>query len=399
MTKSISFLHAADLHLDTAFKGLSKLPSAIRQEIRESTLQAFDRLIEHALKKDVDFILLVGDIFDEATQSLKTQMHLRASFQQLARANIDVFLSYGNHDYLEGNAFALQYPSNVHVFPSEQVTSFVFEKNDAQLAAIYGFSYETRAVTQNKITEYQVQNEQIPFHIATLHGSIYGDKTHTSYAPFQLQELLETPFDYWALGHIHQREILHKNPYIIYPGNIQGRHRNETGLRGCYYVTMDQAITTPSFIPLQSIQFENVVIDLSACTQIDEIEREMEKVLATYKAKTMIHLTIRSHNEEVMKMEQEGVLLELIDIMNDAMLNTSPWKYIYTYRFYYEVKQQVHSSFFTEDVLQELTAINVKETVQELYYTAQNRKFLEALDEASIKEKAQQLLLYGLQKK
>lgn len=69
------------------------------------------------------------------------------------------------------------------------------------------------------------------FHIGMLHGSVEGDAEHNRYAPFQIRELKEKQFDYWALGHIHKREILSEEPYIIYSGNIQGRHRKETGER------------------------------------------------------------------------------------------------------------------------------------------------------------------------
>src|SRR5699024_10800819 len=214
LTQAISFIHAADLHLDTPFKGLTKLPTSLWEDVKESTFLAYDHLIETAIVHEVDFVLLVGDIFDEATQSLKAQMHLRSGFKKLQAKNIAVYISYGNHDFLEGNKFSIEYPNNVHVFSSEKVTSFTYEKNNEKCAEIYGFSYETRAVTDNTIAEYKINQPDIPYHIATLHGSLDGNQSHASYAPFHLQQLVESSFDYWALGHIHQREILQTEPPI-----------------------------------------------------------------------------------------------------------------------------------------------------------------------------------------
>src|SRR5699024_1847764 len=116
------------------------------------------------------------------------------------------------------------------------------------------------------------QDEKIPFHIAMLHGAVHGNKGHDPYAPFNLNDLKKKPFDYWALGHIHKREQLSDSPPIIYPGNIQGRHRNETSEKGCYYVQLSHTSTELEFVPLQSILFEEITVDVSTCKTIYDIE-------------------------------------------------------------------------------------------------------------------------------
>src|SRR5699024_1547924 len=151
-----------------------------------------------------------------------------------------VYLSYGNHDYVSGNKLRLSFPENVHVFPNENIQSFLYENNKEPLAKIYGFSYENRVVLENKESQYEVVDSSVPFHIGTLHGSLDGLEGHDPYAPFHLTDLKAKAMQYWALGHIHQRQIISENPHIIYPGNIQGRHRNEAGEKGCYYVQMTE---------------------------------------------------------------------------------------------------------------------------------------------------------------
>src|SRR5699024_10326836 len=184
VTKSVRFLHAADLHLDSPFKGLARVPERILKEIRNSTFVALERLVETAIAKQVDFILLAGDLFDNERQSLKAQIKLRDLFTTLKEHHIYVFLSYGNHDYTNGNRYPITYPDNVFVFPDERVQSFPYEKNGEQLARIYGFSYENQAVLNNKATEFIPENNQAYFHIAMLHGSIHTNTEHDTYAPF-----------------------------------------------------------------------------------------------------------------------------------------------------------------------------------------------------------------------
>src|SRR5690625_446737 len=129
----ISFIHAADLHLDSPFKGLTRLPDVVFETIRQSTFHAFDRLIQTAINKNVDFVLLVGDLFDNERQGSKAQVHLRKSFERLEQYGINVYLSYGNHDYVNGNKHRISYPKNVHIFPNEMVSSFIYKKNGTAL--------------------------------------------------------------------------------------------------------------------------------------------------------------------------------------------------------------------------------------------------------------------------
>src|SRR5699024_12360777 len=93
----------------------------------------------------------------------------------------------------------------------------------------------------NKTSEYEVQNKQIPFHIATLHGSVHGNTLHDPYTQFSLTDLQTKQFDYWALGHIHERAELATTPPIIYSGNTQGRHSHEQGEKGCNLIEIHTA--------------------------------------------------------------------------------------------------------------------------------------------------------------
>lgn len=396
MTRAISFIHAADLHLDSPFKGLKDVPPSLFSEIRESTFQAFDQLVKTAIHQKVDFILLVGDLFDNERQSLKAQIHLRRAFETLKKNDIHVYLSYGNHDYINGNKYPMEYPDNVHIFPNEKITTFHYEKNNEKIASIYGFSYENRAVMTNKTEQYVIENSSIPFHIAMLHGSLYGNKEHDPYAPFQLQQLRDKHFDYWALGHIHKREMLCDNPPILYPGNIQGRHRHETGEKGCYYVKMTEANVDLQFIPLQAIQFEQVEIDITKCQSIQQVEQTIENVIQTKDVSKLIYLTLYSKNEQAIAYENDGLLEQLIEIMNESFIQLHPWCFIYRYDLRFEQEKVPYDNYFMKDIIYSLEKLDLDKALHELYTDKQGRKFLENVSTDKIKMKAKQLLQYEL---
>lgn len=397
LTKQLTFIHAADLHLDSPFKGLSEVPETIFPHIRNSTFHAFDSLIKLALEYNVDFVLLVGDLFDNEKQSLRAQVFLRDCFERLNQADIKVYLSYGNHDFLRGNIHAITYPENVYVFDSEQVSAFTYKKNGDPLAQIYGFSYETRAVLSNKAKEFNKKKKEIPFHIGMLHGTLYGNKDHQPYAPFRLSDLRNKRFDYWALGHIHKRKILSDAPPIVYPGNSQGRHRHESGEKGCYLVTLSKSDVDLQFIPLQSILFEQLNVDITNCQSIHDVEPLILKKIKKKKNEQLIYINFNGQAKKLYDWDQTNMFKEMIEIMNESLLQSHPWVYIYRYRIELDNKREIEvDDYFLTEYIQALEEIELEDVIKPLINHRDARKHLDLLkkvDFKKIKERAKQLLV------
>lgn len=404
--KEISFIHAADLHLDSPFLGLSHVPDIILNDIQDSTFNALERLIKVAIQKEVDFILLVGDLFDNEKQSLRAQIRLREAFKQLEAHHIQVYLSYGNHDCVSGNIHPVTFPDNVHIFQEETVSSFTYRRNDQALATIYGFSYEGRAVLDNKAKEFKVIDSHTPFHIATLHGSIKSNTDHDVYAPFYLSDLANNDFDYWALGHIHQKNILKEEPLIVYPGNSQGRHRKEEGERGCYYVTLSEEDSNLSFIPLQAIQFKSVAIQATNCLDIYDLEEKINssiQSLSNIDVPILINVTLNSNESNIFTWEANKLLEELIETINEGYVYRDPWRYIYHYNLKTEQQidktQSLAGEHFYSEITKQTEEVNVKSIVGELYNHRQVRKYITTLtheEERAIRQRAEQILYYAL---
>lgn len=273
----IRFIHAADLHLDSPFQGLKAIPKSLFNRVKESTFDALERLVNHAINENVDFIILAGDLFDGENRSFKAQSKLKKAMEKLYAHKISCYIIHGNHDHLKGNWIPLSWPENVFFFKDE--IDFVEFKKAEVAVHLYGFSYPEKSVKENIASKYK-KNGTADFHIGILHGTAEGQEGHDPYAPFSIKQLLEKDFDYWALGHIHKRQILHKEPYITYPGNTQGRHKKELGEKGVFLVELDTMLgSSITFLPTSTIYWEELVVSIDGMNKIDELKMRCEEIL------------------------------------------------------------------------------------------------------------------------
>lgn len=399
--KPIRFIHAADLHIDSPFRGLRNIPDKVFTEVYDSTFLAVTHIVDEAIAREVDFILLVGDVFDEASQSIRGQIHLREQFSRLNQSEIPVYLSYGNHDYLQGAKNRIDYPENVHVFNSEDVTCFSYEKDGETLAHIHGFSYQHRALYERKINEFPTTNTvRDVYEIGMLHGSLASSTEHEPYAPFQLKDLLDKPFDYWALGHIHTRTILSKSPGIAYSGNTQARHINEQGAKGCYEVTLTKNNAQFEFIQTSSIEFVRYEINLIEETTIYDLENDIQQMYESYinQGKLLVRLEIETteinHNTWV----ENGDLDEMIEVLNEQMLTEQNWIYIFSYELKViesDLQTLPAHDPFMRDLLKQVDSGDVNEALQAGLTHRELRKYVSPLGEKDVievKEKAKNFL-------
>jgi DNA repair protein SbcD/Mre11 len=267
--KTVKFLHCADLHLDSAMSGLKYLPEEIFQRLQNSTFTALANITDLAISMEVDFVLIAGDLFDGEDRSLRAQARFRKEMVRLNQNGIQAYIIHGNHDHLGGTWTKMNWPENVHVFGAD-VEFEKFSKQDGTSAHIYGFSYPKRHVTERWVEKY-VKKAGADFHIGLLHGHFEGVSEHGMYAPFHLSDLLQKQFDYWALGHIHKREVLTAEPPVIYPGNPQGRNRKENGAKGCYLVSLSERGADYEFIETNDVVWLDRILDGSGIMSLGSL--------------------------------------------------------------------------------------------------------------------------------
>ncbi len=273
--KEFTFIHAADLHLGSPFKGLKDVNEALSKSMVKSTYLAFDRMIELAIENKVDFLLLSGDLVDAEDRNLRALLHLKRGFERLKEASIRVFLVHGNHDPLGKVARVISFPENVTTFPSKSSPWQRFITSTGAKVVLWGMSFEERVEKRNlasfvpEIPEWSRQY----FKIGLLHCSIGKNPNHEPYAQCTLEDLVSKNVDYWALGHIHKKQILSKRPVVIYPGNIQGRSFKEQGRRGCYLVHVGGSGEVElNFCGTSQVVWLDIDIDVTGCQMMQEVE-------------------------------------------------------------------------------------------------------------------------------
>ncbi|EAH0805266.1 exonuclease SbcCD subunit D [Listeria monocytogenes] len=373
--KEIQFLHMADLHLDSPFIGLSTLPQPLFSAIQESTFQSLERITTVAIKEAVDFVLIAGDIYDSEDQSVRAQARFSKEMKRLEVANIPVFMIHGNHDFIEKHKEKLRLPSNVHVF-SEQVEVMSHKTATGVSVNIYGFSYNERHIRSSRVDKYKIQGNA-DFHIALLHGSeVSSSEEHDVYAPFRVQEISKKGFDYWALGHIHKRQLLAESPSIYYPGNIQGRNRKESGEKGASIITLSEASTTIDFIGTSPIIWEEAVITLPENSEINAFYRETTKLLESYQGRShsyFLHIIVKMENKQ--KIDTNDwlqMLQEEVEITDNT--------FVWVHKLTTEITNQSNSQTWYESHLAGEEIKHSFETLQDesAFYQAVEALYLES---------------------
>ena len=280
---SFRFLHAADIHLDSPLKGLAGLDGSAAERIRTATREALDRLVGLAIEEQVAFLIIAGDLYDGDWRDYKTGLFFVSQMGRLHEAGIPVYLLYGNHDAESQITRRLTLPDNVRVFESRKPQS---RQIDDLGVVLHGQSFGKRDITDNLALAYP-DPVNGAFNIGVLHTGLGGMGGHENYAPCSLNDLVNKGYDYWALGHVHQAQVLNERPHIVFPGNLQGRHARETGAKGASLVTVEGG-EVMDLVTLHSdvVRWSLVPVDMENATNIgeavDRVRHAIENAVATF---------------------------------------------------------------------------------------------------------------------
>lgn len=272
----MKFIHAADIHLDSPLVGLAAYDGAPLERLRGATRRALEGMVDLALEEAVDFVVVSGDLYDGDWRDFNTGLFLASQMARLSARGIPVFLLHGNHDADSQITKRLPLPATVKVFSARRPESFELP---ALRTVLHGQSFRHRETTENLAASYPRPRPGW-FNIGVLHTALDGREGHAPYAPCDLAGLVNHGFDYWALGHVHGRELLHEHPHVLFPGNLQGRHARETGAKGCTLVTVAEGyVVSCEHRCVDVLRWTLVEADLTGAGDTAEMLRRVRSAL------------------------------------------------------------------------------------------------------------------------
>ena len=327
----LRFVHAADLHLDSPFTGLkTAAPDNVANALYAATFTAYENIIDLCIDEHVDALLVAGDVYDSADRSLRAQLKFVEGLKRLDEEGIRSFVCHGNHDPLDGWEAKLDYPPGCKRFGAMFEAAPVFE-DDPQRAVVHGISYPTRDVYDNLALR-AGRVDPNTFSIGLMHANVDGNADHALYAPCSLADLVFSGISYWALGHVHTRQVLSdRSPTVVYPGNSQGRHPNETGARGVYLVEVDADGTVNlDFRAVDTVRWERRTLDISGMETDqdlhDRLHQSMEDTLAESEGRSVVlRITLTGRGGTHSALRQPNFIQDLTEDLTREWSERSPF--------------------------------------------------------------------------
>ncbi len=328
----VRFVHASDLHLDATFGGVDATDDKVAGTLARSTIEAFDRVIELCIEKEVDFLVIAGDLHNSADRSLGAELAFQRGMRHLADVGIPAFVVQGNHDPADGWSAGLELPGSVVVFSSEVVERREVIRDGELVCAVYGRSFPTRQVTENLALEF-ARSKDDPLAVAVLHANVGGREGWDDYAPCTVEDLRAAGMDYWALGHVHLPGRVSDDPPAAYSGSTQGLDPGEEGPRGCYLVELDGGGAEEEFFETASVLWRRIELDTTDVPGLDELRAAVSEACDRVRTESddrpiIVRIEIGGRTDVHADLGRPGVLDDLVTDLREEQLECQPWIWI-----------------------------------------------------------------------
>lgn len=328
-------VHAADIHLDSPLRGLSRIGEDNARELRRSTRLALANLVNLVLERKADLLVIAGDLYDGTWHDFGTGQFFIEQIAKLHDEKIPVVIASGNHDAASQITRSLTLPPSVHMLATDKPESITFDDFDA---VVHGQGYAVRDVRDNLAAAYPDPVSGL-INIGVLHTAGAGPSDHMPYAPCSVADLEALRYDYMALGHIHQRGPVADGEFPAYfSGNLQGRNPRETGPKGVLLVELEAGSRARiDFEPVDVARWSQLDVDTTGITDYDNladvIRNRMSDEVADAKGRTVIlrvnitgtsAIAGRLADDERLQADMEGLALQTGAVLDKVKVRVRP---------------------------------------------------------------------------
>lgn len=253
-------IHAGDIHLDSHF---SSLPPELARARRTGLRAVFSKIIDIANSEAADALLLCGDIFDGYPIHKETE---ESFLQDLARANMPVFITPGNHDpYTSDSPYrTLTFTDNVYTFTSTKLTAAALSRCKLR---IFGACYYSEQNDDRLLRGFKVPEDDF-VNVVMLHSNLDAD----GYCPVSTEEIGKCGADYVALSHIHKPTPIMKigKTHFAYCGCPEARDFGEAYDTGIYICEVTKDGVRAEHRRISDIRYRDIRIDISDDADIEK---------------------------------------------------------------------------------------------------------------------------------
>lgn len=331
MSRTVRFVHAADLHLGAPFKGVAADDEQVRHALVEAPYRALGAIVDLCVRERVDFLVIAGDVYNSAERPIRPQLALMDAARALEDVGVRIFVAHGNHDPAADAPALVGLPGNVHVFAHARVDRVVVECDGEPLCAVYGRSFARREVKDNLARSFSREPGDA-LAIGVLHANVGARAGYDDYAPCSASDLAAADMDYWALGHIHEPGVVSETPWAVYAGAPQGMDPTQTGERGCYLVTAEPGHVSAEFVPLASLIWDARTVELDEADTLDVVEDRIAETCAVvsraWGRPSIVRLTLTGRGEAHAALSAAGAQGEMLARVRERALGLDPWVWV-----------------------------------------------------------------------
>ena len=259
---NLRFIHASDFHLERPLRGAEDLPEALGELMIEAPQRAAERVFDAALREQVDFVLLAGDLLRPMAAGPRALVFLVDQFERLNERQVPIYWATGRADSATRWTEVLHLPPNVQVFTGHQVRRVAFERDTRLRADILAAgAHEDGGI---RLGEFRAAHGHLT--IALAYGRLESPASTAS------------GVHYWALGGEHRRRVLSSRaPVVHYPGSPQGHSPRERGPHGATLVQVDEhhQIRTRQIV-CDAVRWHDEHVQLDTASTAGALERLLE---------------------------------------------------------------------------------------------------------------------------